>query len=233
MIIFILFDILIWQLIAIIMHFYWVQAIPNMLYLLIFIKIKSMKTLITARLFFDLYLLSILIHYFPSCSYAVASVAMLGMVTNVCMIQKKWISNIIILYSMAYSIYFMVFIKDIILILITLSTLIVYFFSQKYLTFTINNDENIKNQVIKYIKNIIQIKDIKYKYEYSIEINIFISYCIKEGYIVDLLAFCPKIHGKLTEEVKFLAKTLDIKYNYYDKTIVINNLDEGVKNGEL
>jgi hypothetical protein len=130
---------------------------------------------------------------------------------------------------MVYAIYFTIFIKDIILILITLSPLIIYFFSQKYLTFTINNDDEVKNQVIKYIKTIIEIKDIKHKYNYSTSINIFISYCIKEGYIIEMHVFCPKIHCVLTDEIKFLLKTLEIKYDYYNKTIVINNLDEGIK----
>jgi hypothetical protein len=130
---------------------------------------------------------------------------------------------------MVYAIYFTIFIKDIILILITLSPLIIYFFSQKYLTFTINNDDEVKNQVIKYIKTIIEIKDIKHKYNYSTNINIFISYCLKEGYIIEMYAFCPKIHCILTHELKFLLETLEIKYDYYNKTIIINNLDEGVK----
>ena len=233
MIIFILSDLLLWQLVAIVMHFSWFQAIPNVLYLLLFTRIKSIKTLVTTRLFFDLYLLSILIYYYPSCSYAVASVSMLGLITNVCLLQKKYINHIIIVYSLVYSVYFMIFNRDIILISTTLSTSIVYFFSQRYLTFTINNHSDIKTQVVKYIKSILELKDVKYKHEYSTEINIFISYCIKEGYNVDLLAFCPKIHGKLTNEVMFLAQTLDIKYDYYDNAIVINNLDEGVKNGEF
>lgn len=228
MIFLILLDLLIWQIVAIKFNFMFIQAIPNILYLVVFTKQRSPKDLINIRLIMDMYLTSILVFNYPAFSYVIAPLNMLGLMTNVCYLQRKWLNHVLIIYSTFYAFYFIFTEENILLISVTFSCGLIYVFANKYLHYTLTNHEELRHQVMKYIKTIVNNKDIQYKYAYPANVNLFISYCREEGYEIVTKAFCPQVRCKMTEEIRFLLEALDIKYDYYNHTITINNLDQGI-----